>query len=167
MKKTLGLVLSLVMILTAVSAFAAVPSKTTEDLVDVTTDNANVSVIVTENDSEAVTTLLNALMVNNAVPAAAAAVLPEGSTYSKVEEVATLKIVGGTAEKDLVVNLKFPTSFAGKNVAVFLGALENGAVAEWKVVETAGKNDGSIDLTLDGEMQDWLNGREFIALVAD
>lgn len=167
MKKTLGLVLSLVMILTAVSAFAAVPSKTTEDLVDVTTDNANVSVIVTENDSEAVTTLLSALMVNNAVPAAAAAVLPEGSTYSKVEEVATLKIVGGTAEKDLVVNLKFPTSFAGKNVAVFLGALENGAVAEWKVVETAGKNDGSIDLTLDGEMQDWLNGREFIALVAD
>lgn len=167
MKKTLGLVLSLVMILTAVSAFAAVPSKTTEDLVDVTTDNANVSVIVTENDSEAVTTLLNALMVNNAVPAAAAAVLPEGSTYSKVEEVATLKIVGGTAEKDLVVNLKFPTSFAGKNVAVFLGVLENGAVAEWKVVETAGKNDGSIDLTLDGEMQDWLNGREFIALVAD
>lgn len=167
MKKTLGLVLSLVMILTAVSAFAAVPSKTTEDLVDVTTDNANVSVIVTENDSEAVTTLLNALMVNNAVPAAAAAVLPEGSTYSKVEEVATMKILGGTAEKDLVVNLKFPTSFAEKNVAVFLGVLENGAVAEWKVVEAAGKNDGSIDLTLNGELQDWLNGREFIVLVAD
>ena len=167
MKKTLGLVLSLVMILTAVSAFAVVPSKTTEDLVDVTTDNANVTVIVTENDSEAVTTLLNALMVNNAVPAAAAAVLPEGSTYSKVEEVATLKILGGTAEKDLVVNLKFPTSFAGKNVAVFLGVLENGAVAEWKFVEGVGKDDGSVDFTLDGEMQDWLNGREFIALVAD
>lgn len=167
MKKTLGLVLSLVMILTAVSAFAAVPSKTTEDLVDVTTDNANVSVIVTENDSEAVTTLLNDLMVNNAVPAEAAAVLPEGSTYSKVEEVATMKIEGGTAEKDLVINLEFPTSFAGKNVAVFLGVLENGAVAEWKVVETAGKNDGSIDLTLNGELQDWLNGREFIVMVAD
>ena len=27
-------------------------------------------------------------------------------------------------------------------------------------------NDGTIDLTLDGEIQDWLNGREFIVLVA-
>ena len=46
MKKTLRLVLSLVMILTAVSAFAAVPSKTTEDLVDVTTDKARNSMFL-------------------------------------------------------------------------------------------------------------------------
>ena len=167
MKKTLGLVLALVMILTAVSAFAAIPSKTTDDLVTVTTENPNVTVVATENDSEAVTTLLTALMENNAIPTAAAAVLPEGNTYTKVEEVATLKIIGGTAEEDLTVNLKFPTDFSGKNVAVILGVLDNGVIAEWKVVETVGKDDGSIDLTLDGEMQDWLNGREFVALIAD
>ena len=167
MKKTLGLVLALVMILTAVSAFAAIPSKTTADLVDVTTDADGVTVTATENDSEAVNELLTALMENNAVPAAAAAVLPEGSTYTKVEEVTTLKITGGTAEKDLVVNLKFPTDFSGKNVAVFLGVLDNGKIAEWKVVETTGKNDGSIDLVLNGEMQDWLNGREFVTMIAD
>ena len=95
------------------------------------------------------------------------AVLPEGSAYTKVEEAVTLKIEGGTAEEDLVVNLKFPTNFAGKNVAVLLGVLDNGAIAEWKCVETAGKDDGSIDLTLSGELQDWLNGREFVALIAD
>ena len=167
MKKTLGLVLALVMILTAVSAFAAIPSKTTDDLVTVTTENPNVTVVATENDSEAVTTLLTALMENNAIPTAAAAVLPEGNTYTKVEEVATLKIIGGTAEEDLTVNLKFPTDFSGKNVAVILGVLDNGVIAEWKVVETVGKDDGSIDLPLDGEMQDWLNGREFVALIAD
>lgn len=167
MKKTLGLVLALVMILTAVSAFADIPSKTTEDLVKVTTDSSNVTVIVTENESEAVTTLLTALMADNAIPTTVAAALPAGSTYSKVEEVTTLKIIGGTAEKDLVVNLEFPTNFVGKNVAIFLGVLDNGAIAEWKIVETVGKDDGSIDLVLTGEMQDWLNGREFIALVAD
>lgn len=167
MKKTLGLVLSLVMILTAVSAFAAVPSKTTADLVTVTTDNPNVTVTATENNSPAVTALLTALSANNAIPAAAAAVLPEGSTYSKVEEAVTLKIEGGTAEKDLVINLKFPESFAGKKVAVLLGVLDNDTITEWKFVEGVGKDDGSVDFTLDGEIQDWLNGREFIALVAD
>ena len=129
MKKTLGLVLALVMILTAVSAFAAIPSKTTDDLVTVTTENPNVTVVASENDSEAVTTLLTALMENNAIPTAAAAVLPEGNTYTKVEEVATLKIIGGTAEEDLTVNLKFPTDFSGKKVAVILGVLDNGVIA--------------------------------------
>lgn len=167
MKKTLGLVLALVMILTAVSAFADIPSKTTADLVTVTTENPGVTVIATENETEAVTELLTTLSENNAIPAEAAGVLPENSTYTKVEEVTTLKIVGGTAEEDLVVNLKFPTDFSGKNVAVFLGVLDNGKIAEWKVVETTGKNDGSIDLVLNGEMQDWLNGREFVALIAD
>lgn len=167
MKKTLGLVLALVMILTAVSAFAAIPSKTTADLVDVTTDADGVTVIATENETEAVTELLTTLSENNAIPAEAAAVLPENSTYTKVEEVTTLKIVGGTAEEDLVVNLKFPTSFAGKNVAVFLGVLDNGKIAEWKVIEATGKDDGSIDLVLNGEMQDWLNGREFVTMIAD
>ena len=167
MKKILGLVLALVMILTAVSALAANPSKTTADLVKATSDNQKVTVIITENNSKVVTDLMAALMANNGIPAEAAAVLPEGSTYSKVEEMTTLKIIGGTAEKDLVVNLKFPTNFAGKKVAVFLGVLDNGKIADWKVVETVGKNDGSIDLILTGAIQDWLNGREFIALIAD
>ena len=167
MKKILGLVLALVMILTAVSAFAEIPSKTTADLVTVASNNANVTVIATENDSEVVTTVLQALMENNEIPAAVAAVLPEGSTYTKVEEAVTLKIEGGTAEEDLVVNLKFPENFAGKKVAVILGVLDGTSISEWKVVETVGKDDGSIDLTLNGELQDWLNGREFIALIAD
>ncbi len=167
MKKTLGLVLALVMILTAVSAFAAVPSKTTADLVTVTTENPGVTVIATENETEAVIELLTTLSENNAIPAAAAAAMPENSTYTKVEEVTTLQITGGTAEEDLVVNLKFPTDFSGKKVAVLLGVLENGKIVEWKSVETTGKDDGSIDLTLNGEMQDWLNGREFVALIAD
>lgn len=167
MKKTLGLVMALVMILTAVSAFAAIPSKTTADLVTVATESQGVTITATENDSEAVTTLLASLMEDNSIPAVAKAVLPEGSAYTKVEEAVTLKIEGGTAEEDLVVNLKFPTNFAGKNVAVLLGVLDNGAIAEWKCVETAGKDDGSIDLTLSGELQDWLNGREFVALIAD
>ena len=47
----------------------------------------------------------------------------------------------------------------------WLAGMETGY--KWKVVETAGKNDGSIDLTLNGDLQDWLNGREFIALIAD
>ncbi len=167
MKKTLGLVLALVMILTAVSAFADIPSKTTADLVTVTTENPGVTVIATENETEAVTELLTTLSENNAIPAAAAAALPGNSTYTKVEEVTTLQITGGTAEEDLVVNLKFPTDFSGKKVAVLLGVLENGKIVEWKSVETTGKADGSIDLTLNGEMQDWLNGREFVALIAD
>lgn len=167
MKKTLGLVMALVMILTAVSAFAAIPSKTTADLVTVTTENKDVTVIVTENDSEAVTTLLTALMEDNAIPADVKEVLPEDSAYTTVEEVVTLKIVGGTAEEDLVANLQFPTNFAGKKVVVLLGVLDNGVIAEWKSVETEGKDDGSIDLVLNGEIQDWLNGREFIALIAD
>lgn len=167
MKKTLGLVMALVMILTAVSAFAAVPSKTTEDLATVTTENQNVTVVETENDSEAVTTLLTALMADNSIPADLKALLPEGSTATKVEEAVTLQITGGTAEEDLVINVEFPTNFAGKTVAVFLGVLENGTIVEWKCIEATGKNDGSIDLVLDGEMQDWLNGREFLALVAD
>ena len=64
MKKTLGLVMALVMILTAVSAFAAVPSKTTADLVKVTTESKNVTVTATANESAAVTALLEALMEN-------------------------------------------------------------------------------------------------------
>ena len=79
----------------------------------------------------------------------------------------TLKIEGGTAEEDLVINLQFPTNFAGKNVAIMLGVLDNGTIAEWKTVETVGKADGTIDLVLDGEIQDWLNGREFIALIGE
>jgi len=167
MKKTLGLVMALVMILTAVSAFAAVPSKTTADLVTVTTTNKNVTVKATENESEAVTELLEKLTANNAIPTEAKAVLPEGSTATKVEEVTTLKIDGGTAEEDLVINLQFPTNFAGKQVSVMLGVLDNGKIAEWKSAEATAKEDGSIDVVLTGALQDWLNGREFIALIAD
>ena len=167
MKKTLGLVMALVMILTAVSAFAAVPSKTTADLVKVTTESKNVTVTATANESAAVTALLEALMENNAIPADAKAVLPEGSTFTKVEEVATLKIAGGTAEEDLILNMEFPTNFAGKKVGVFLGLLGSDGITEWKFVEGTGKDDGSVDVVLSGELQDWLNGREFIALIAD
>ena len=169
MKKTLGLVMALVMIMTAVSAFAAIPSKTTEDLVKVTTENENVTVVATENDTAPVTELLATIANSDAnnIPAEAKASLPEGSTYSKVDEVTTLKIEGGTAEEDLVINLQFPSNFAGKNVAIMLGVLDNGTIAEWKSVETVGKDDGTIDLTLSGEIQDWLNGREFIVLVAE
>ena len=167
MKKTLGLVMALVMILTAVSALADIPSKTTADLVVVTTTNKKVVVKVTENETKPVTDLLETLAVSNSIPYAAKKTLPEGSTYKTVLEAITLKIEGGTAEEDLVVNLAFQTNFKGKNVAVFLGAIEKDAIVEWKSVETVGKDDGSIDLTLDGEIQDWLNGREFIVLVAE
>lgn len=167
MKKTLGLVMALVMILTAVSALADIPSKTTADLVVVTTTNKKVTVIVTENESEPVTQLLETLVVSDSIPVAAKKALPEGSKYKKVVEAATLKIVGGTAEEDLVVNLAFQTLFKGKEVAVLLGAIEKGSIVEWKSVETVGKDDGTIDLTLDGEIQDWLNGREFIVLIAE
>lgn len=167
MKKTLGLVMALVMILTAVSAFAAAPSKTTADMVTVTTSNAKVKVRATENNSEDVVKLLTALYADNSIPAFAKTILPEGNTYSKVEEVATMKIEGGTAEEDLVINLAFPTNFGGKDVAVLLGTLEGEKIVEWKCIETVGKDDGSIDLTLDGEMQDWINGREFVALICD
>lgn len=167
MKKTLGLVMALVMILTAVSAFAAVPSKTTADLVTVTTENKNVTVKATDNEEAEVTALLEELMADNTIPAEVKAVLPEDSTATKVEEVTTLKIDGGTAEEDLIVNLKFPTNFAGKQVSVMLGVLDGGKIAEWKPAAATAKEDGSIDVVLTGALQDWLNGREFVALVAD
>ncbi len=167
MKKFLGLVMALVMVLTAVSAFAAIPSKTTKNLATVETNAKGVTVEATENESPAVVELLVTLMENNAIPADVKKALPEGSTYTKVEEVVTLKIDGGTAEEDLVISLSFPTSFAGKKVAVLLGALDNGKIAEWKCVEATGKEDGSIDLVLPGAIQDWLNGREFVAMIAD
>ena len=71
MKKTLGLVMALVMILTAVSALADIPSKTTADLVKVTTTSKNVTVIATENESEAVVELLETLIKDNSIPAEA------------------------------------------------------------------------------------------------
>ena len=166
MKKTLGLVMALVMILTAVSALADIPSKTTADLVVVTTTNKKVVVKATENVTKPVTELLETLAVSNSIPYAAKKTLPEGSTYKQVLEAVTLKIEGGTAEEDLVLNLKFTTKLKGKELAVLLGAIENNKIVEWKSVETVGKDDGTIDLTLDGEIQDWLNGREFIVLVA-
>ena len=167
MKKTLGLVMALVMILTAVSALADIPSKTTADLVKVTTTSKNVTVIATENESEPVVELLKTLIKDNSITAEAKKALPEGSKYTKVLEAATIKIVGGTAEEDLVVNLAFQTNFKGKEIAILLGAIENNKIVEWKSVEVVGKDDGTIDLTLDGEIQDWLNGREFIALIAE
>ena len=171
MKKTLGLVMVLVMILTAISAFAAVPSKTTADLVDVKTQEENVKVTATENTDEAILNLLASLMADNSInnlPAEAKAVLPEDSTYAQVVEAVTLVIEGGTAEKDLIINLKFPTSFeAGKKLGVLLGVPAGTLIPEWKFVEGIGKDDGSVDVVLNGELQDWLNGREFIALVLE
>ncbi len=166
MKKILGLVMALVMILTAVSAFAAVPSKTTENLVEVKTNAEDVTVTATDNDSEEVVALLATLITDNTIPAELKEALPEGSTVTKVEEAVTLKIDGGTAEKDLVVNLKLTTTYEeNKEVVVLLGAMENGKIVEWKSVKATGKADGSIDMVLPGAIQDWLNGREFIALV--
>ena len=167
MKKTLGLVMAIVMILTAVSALADIPSKTAADLVEVKTTSKNVTVIATENESEEVVELLQTLIKDNSIPAEAKKALPEGSKYTKVLEAATMKITGGTAEEDLVLNLKFTTKLKGKELAVLLGAIENNKIVEWKSVEVVGKDDDTIDLTLDGEIQDWLNGREFIALIAE
>ncbi len=167
MKKVLGLVMALVMILTAVSAFAATPSKTTKNLTKVTTEDETVKVIITTSTNPAVLALIAALTTNNAIPADAKAALPEGSTATKVEELITLRIEGGTAEKDLIANLMFPTSYAGKTVDVLLGVLEGEKIAGWKCVKGTGKTDGSIDIVLSGALQDWLNGREFIAMVVD
>ncbi len=167
MKKVLGLVMALVLILSAVSAFAAVPSKTTEDLVVIQVED-DVIVVATNNETPAVTELLTALIADNtAIPAEAKKALPEGSSYKEVTDAATLQIIGeGTAEKDLVVSLSFATDYANKKVALLLGVLENGVIKEWKTVEATGKSDGTIDLVLDGTLQDWLGGREFIVLVA-
>ncbi len=167
MKKFLGLVLALVMILTAVSAFAAIPSKTTKNLVEVKSNTEDVTVTATDNDSEEVVTLLATLIVNNAIPDELKDSLPEGSTVTKIEDAVTLKIDGGTAEKDLVVNLKLTTSYEeNKEFIVLLGAMENGKIVEWRSVKAIGQKDGSINMVLPGSIQDWLGGREFIALIA-
>ncbi len=167
MKKIFALVSALVLALTAFSAFAEFPSKTTADLVRAETDAEGVQIIVTENNIEAVTDLLKALNEDNSIPAAVKAMLPEGSNFTRVEEAATLQIMGGTAEGNLVIDLHFPTNFTGKDVVVFLGILNSNPITEWKYVEATGNEDGSVRLVLTGEIQDWLNGREFIALVAD
>ncbi len=167
MKKVLGLVMALVMILTAVSALAATPSKSTKNLTNVTTEEETVKVTVTKSNNPAVLELIEALTKNNAIPADAKKVLPEGSTATKVEELITLIIEGGTAEKDLTVNLVFPTSYTGKTVDVLLGILDGEKIVAWRYVKGIGKTDGSIDIVLSGALQDELNGHEFIAMIAD
>ncbi len=172
MKRILGLVLALVMVLSAVSAFAAIPSKSTNNLYKATTDTQNVTVEVTENESAPVVELLTELLANNAtIPDELKKnVLGEDSPYTKVEEVLTMKIDGDLAEKnELTVNvgLNFPSEYTGKTVAVLLGKLVDGKIDGWESVEATVKEDGSIDLVLSAKILEWLDGHEFVMMVCD
>ncbi len=174
MRKILGLVLALVMILTAVSAFAAIPSKTTTDLITVETNSGTAIVTATANESPAVVALLTDLIEDNtAIPAAAKKALPEGTTVKEVKDAVTLRIDQGAAEADeLVINLQLTSSFdvkegEEKEIIALIGVLDGGKIAEWKSVKAIAKAGGKVDLVVPSDVQEWLGTREFIVLFAE
>ena len=79
------------------------------------------------------------------------ALVPEG--FVNINEMLTAQFEGeiDKVSDDVILNIKFETSYAGKDkVIVLFGILpaEEGGEIEWQAFEGAGKEDGSVDVTV-------------------
>ncbi len=173
MRKILGLVLALVMILTAVSAFADIPSKTSADLVTVNSSGGAV-VEATSNESPAVVELLRTLINDKkAIPEEAKKALPKGTNVTEAKDAVTLKLKQGAAEaNELTISLELTSSFVvneneEKEITALIGVLEDGKITKWFSATAIAKAGGKIDLKLSSELQEQLVGKEFIVLFAE
>jgi len=177
MKKILCMVIALAMLLST-AALADVASKTNADLLSVkVTSDENITVTAVDSESKGVTKLLEIILgayekgenVMDVLPEAVKAVLPDDKEYTDTNEVVVLKMDNVDEEtEEVVINLEFATNYAGKKVAMLMGIINGDEdIVDWKSVTGTGKEDGTVDLVLNQSMLDWINGREFIVLVAE
>jgi ABC-type glycerol-3-phosphate transport system substrate-binding protein len=173
MKKILSLVIALVLTLAAVSALAAAPSKTNPDLVKVISEYFELSDKTYAGQDKITAELAEKGADPKNLPEDAQKAIPEGKEPKSVDEIIVLKYKDGITQDDIkeypvIIKLQFGTDYAGKEVILLVGALdENGEPADWMSQVSVGNDDGTIDLVLQKEDVEWLAGRDFMVLVLE
>ncbi len=172
MKKTVAVLLSLVMILTLTCALAAVPSKTSDNIAKVGTlvadgdpskDLKGLSIIITESEKvdETLAELIEAVKDNapaaffpEDVQAKIAESLPEGVTPADLElnEFAALDVIGFEPDTYSVVTapFTFDTAYAqDQKVFPVVGVYGDDTISWVNLPEAEVGEDGSITLAFD------------------
>lgn len=166
MKKILALVLSLMMILTVASAFAANGSPEQPSTKIVTDDpNASAKFIDDTEASKKIIEEFKAAQANSELPAAIKDKVPEG--FKNVTEMVTAQFDGDVAgiSKDVILNVMFETQYAkDQKVVVLIGVLSKDPV-EWQACDGIVKEDGSIDVTLPASLLGTLKTDPFMICV--
>ena len=162
MKKLFSLVLTLALLLTAVSAFATgskeepnqggtvVPAAETE----VAPEIGVKFVADTEASAAAIKAFADAKEAGDVLaplPDDVKAKVPEG--FANINELLTAQFEGDVAKvtDDMILNVKFETAYAdGQKVIVLIGILPaaEGEEIEWQAFDGIGKADGSVDVTV-------------------
>ena len=159
MKKLFSLVLTLALLLTAVSAFAAGSKETPGGggtVVPVTEETPEIGISFID-DTDASAAAIKAFGeakdagdVLAPLPEDVSALVPEG--FGTVSELLTAQFDGEVDKvtDDMLINVMFETPYAeGQKVIVLIGILpEAEGEIEWKVFEGVGKADGSVDVTV-------------------
>lgn len=173
MKKILSLVLAMVLVLTAVSAFAEA-SKTNLNI-PVVEDNApEVEVMLPEEEIPAVAAVVESLKaaadggdVLSALPEEIRAALPEDQ--KNINEIAPIQFIGKEEEikNDLVVTTKFTTLYTpGEKVTVLLARVNVDPV-EWFAFEGTVQEDGSVQFVIPADtVKTFLNEDMAVAVVS-
>lgn len=160
MKKLFSLVLTLALLLTAVSAFAAGSKEEPSGggtVVPVTEETPEIGISFID-DTDASAAAIKAFGeakdagdVLAPLPEDVSALVPEG--FGTINELKTAQFDGEVDKvtEDMLINVMFETPYAeGQKVIVLIGILPEEAEGEieWKVFEGVGKADGSVDVTV-------------------
>ena len=154
MKKLFSLVLTLALLLTAVSAFAE-GSKEEPTVGGTVVDKPEIGISFiddTDASAAAIKAFGDAKDAGEALPLPedVLALIPEG--FGTVNEMVTAQFGDGVDQltEDALINFVFDTAYAeGQKVIVLIGILpEAEGDIEWKVFEGTGKADGSVDVTV-------------------
>ena len=159
MKKLFSLVLTLALLLTAVSAFAAGSKEEPSGggtVVPVTEETPEIGISFID-DTDASAAAIKAFGeakdagdVLAPLPEDVSALVPEG--FGTINDLKTAQFDGEVDKvtEDMLINVMFETPYAeGQKVIVLIGILpEAEGEIEWKVFEGVGKADGSVDVTV-------------------
>ena len=173
MKKILALVLALALVLTAVSAFAEVASKTNLDIAQVE-DNSDAVEVKFAAESAEVAALVEAVKaaaqagdVLSVLPEEIRAALPEDQ--KNVNEIAPIQFAGKAEEitEDLVIKTKFETPYTpGEKVTVLLARVTVDPI-QWFAFEGTVLEDGSVQFVIPADtVKTFLNEDMAIAVVS-
>ena len=192
-RKLLSMMLALVLVLgLSGSAFAAVPSKTTQDMTTVGTlevanavEGADQVAITLPAESAAVVSELEKIVafVNNegndvvsyfgdAAREEIAALLPEGANVDGMEmnEFAPLALENYSEEfGDITVGFTFATQYTvGQNLVAMVGVVNAEGTVDWSAMAAEAQEDGSVKVTFTQEaLTSIQNGDAMIAILSE
>ena len=182
MKKFVAIVLSIMLVLSTVAFAEEVASKTSEDMIVVTTDNPAIEIVVEDEEetgdvADAIAAM-SETMLNNESPITYFEQNADAETVDAIKDVfgdeefvvseghSTYAVLNGLDAANVDVTITFPTAYTpDQKIALAIGVKGTDDKMDWTIVPASANEDGAVIATISKELVQTLSEKTGVMFV--